>query len=174
MSSNAKKIYYKHVLNQEVDDDKAIDIVKKEKKKLSLKKQIEGLKKIKKEFSKTRPKILIVDDEPHIINLIKLSLQDEYDIIVANSGNEAIHMVEDERPDLVTMDIMMPGMSGFEVVEEMRKFESTKDIPVIFLSAKDTLKDMQIGMEKGGDDYITKPFEPEELSKRIKEHLKRK
>lgn len=174
MTSNAKKEYYKHVLNREVDDSRAIDAVKKEQNKLSLKKQIEGLKKIRKEFAKTRPKILIVDDEPHIVNLIKLSLQDEYDILVANSGNEAIHKIEEERPDLVTMDIMMPGMSGFEVVEEMRKFESTKDIPVIFLSAKDTLKDMQQGMEAGGDDYMTKPFEPDELNQRIKEHLERK
>ncbi|MBW2995096.1 response regulator [Candidatus Woesearchaeota archaeon] len=173
MSSKAKKAYYKHVLNREVDDKEAMNVVKYERKKLSLKKQMEGLKNIKKEFSKTRPKILIVDDEPHIINLIKLSLQDEYDIIVANSGNEAIHVAEEQRPDLVTMDIMMPGMSGFEVVEEMRKFESTKEIPVIFLSAKDTLKDMQIGMETGGDDFITKPFEPEELNRRIKEHLKK-
>jgi putative two-component system response regulator len=172
--SNVRKKYYQHVFNRSVDECNAANIVKKEKDKLTLQRQIEGLRKIRDEFQKTKPKIIIVDDEPHIVNLIKLSLQDEYDILVANSGNEAIHMIEEHRPDLVTMDIMMPGMSGFEVVEEMRKFESTKDIPVIFLSAKDTLKDMQRGMESGGDDFITKPFEPEELSQRIKEHLERK
>jgi DNA-binding response OmpR family regulator len=159
---------------QTTDTRKSADAVKTEKKVLRLKKQINGMRTVREEFAKTKPRILIVDDEPHIINLIKLSLQEEYDILVANSGNEAIHMIEESRPDLVTMDIMMPGMSGFEVVEEMRKFEGTKDIPVIFLSAKDALRDMQVGMEKGGDDYITKPFEPEELSKRIREHLDRR
>ena len=173
ISENAKKMYYKHVLNLEVQDD---DVFESKElmgkfKKQGIKKQLEGIRKIKKEFPAKKPTVLIVDDEPHIVNLIRLSLQDDYNILVANSGNEAIHMVEEQRPDLVTMDIMMPGMSGYEVVEEMRKFNSTKDIPVIFLSAKDSLRDMQVGMEKGGDDYITKPFEPDELLKRVKENI---
>ncbi len=163
ISANAKKMYYKHVLNLDVDEEDMFESkeITAKFKKQGLGKQLEGLKKIKKEFPAKKPTVLIVDDEPHIVNLIKLSLQDDYNTLVANSGNEAIHMIEDKRPDLVTMDIMMPGMSGYEVVEEMRKFDSTKDIPVIFLSAKDSLKDMQQGIEKGGDDFITKPFEPE-------------
>jgi putative two-component system response regulator len=172
---SAKKLYYRHVLNLELaEEDEAFDAVVNETKRPSLKKQMDGLKKIKKTFSKSKPTVLIVDDEPHIVNLIRLSLQEEYNVIVANSGNEAIHLAEERRPDLVTMDIMMPGMSGFEVVEEMRKFDSTKHIPVIFLSAKDSLKDMQTGMEAGGDDYMTKPFEPDELNKRVKENLQKK
>jgi CheY-like chemotaxis protein len=175
ISSKAKKMYYKHVLDLDVEDDEVLEskeMVGKLKKK-GLGKQLEGLKKIKGEFSSEKPKVLVVDDEPHIVNLIKMVLQDDYDVTIANSGNEAIHMVEDQRPDLVTMDIMMPGMSGYEVVEEMRKFDSTKNIPVIFLSAKDTLADMQEGMEVGGDDYMTKPFDPEDLLKRIKASLKK-
>ncbi|MBW3012083.1 response regulator transcription factor [Candidatus Woesearchaeota archaeon] len=172
-SKKAKNLYYKHVLNLDVEDDDVLDLEIADKlKKKGLGKQLEAVKKIKKEFGTGKPRILVVDDEPHIVNLIKLSLQDDYDVLVANSGNEAIHMVEDERPDLVTLDIMMPGMSGYEVVEEMRKFNSTKNIPVIFLSAKDTLKDMEEGMDKGGDDYMTKPFDPEELLKRVKENLR--
>jgi DNA-binding response OmpR family regulator len=115
--------------------------------------------------------VLVVDDEPHIVNLIKLSLQDDFDVITANSGNEALIKAKEEQPDLITMDIMMPGMSGFEVVEELKKWEDTKNIPVVFLSAKDKLKDMYSGMELGAEDYITKPFEPEELNKRLKQNL---
>jgi DNA-binding response OmpR family regulator len=137
----------------------------------SLEQQIDNIKALKAELQKLnaqRLKILVVDDEPHIANLIKISLEDDFEVIVANSGNEALHKARYERPDLITMDIMMPGMSGFEVVEELKKWDDTKKVPVIFLSAKDKLKDMYKGMLTGADDYITKPFEPEDLVKRVK------
>lgn len=137
--------------------------------------QIAAIKKIKDELASEnkKPTVLVVDDEPHIVNLIKLSLENEFNILTANSGNEALHKAKEEQPDLITMDIMMPGMSGFEVVEELKKWDDTSEIPVIFLSAKDKLKDMYEGMEIGAEDYITKPFEPDELSQRIKSSLKK-
>ncbi len=115
--------------------------------------------------------ILVVDDEPHIVNLIRLTLQDEFNIEVANSGNEALLKASELQPDLITMDIMMPGMSGFEVVEELKKYKDTRDIPVLFLSAKDKLADMYEGLDLGADDYLTKPFEPSELKARISKIL---
>ena|SRR3989344_1017401 len=118
-----------------------------------------------------RPVVLVVDDEPHIVNLIKLTLQQDYDIEVANSGNEALHKAVSLKPDLITMDIMMPGMSGFEVVRELKKYADTKKIPVLFLSAKGKLKDMYAGLDIGADDYLTKPFEPEDLLERVKKIL---
>lgn len=142
---------------------------------LELDEYIRKVKALKKELTdekKGKPKILVVDDEPHIANLIKASLEDDFDVILANSGNEALHKARYERPDIITMDIMMPGMSGFEVVEELKKWDDTNKIPVIFLSAKDKLKDMYKGMLTGADDYITKPFEPEDLVKRVKAVIK--
>jgi len=138
---------------------------------LDLQEYIKKVKALKTELAKEKggkPKILVVDDEPHIANLIKASLEDDFEVILANSGNEALHRARYERPDLITMDIMMPGMSGFEVVEEFKKWEDTSKIPVIFLSAKDKLKDMYKGMLTGADDYVTKPFEPEDLVNRVK------
>src|SRR3989344_1494403 len=129
--------------------------------------QLDKIRELKVELAKERgrhrPKILVVDDEPHIANLIKASLEDDFDVVVVNGGNEALHAARYEHPDLITMDIMMPGMSGFEVVEELKKWDDTCNIPVVFLSAKDKLKDMYKGMLTGADDYITKPFEPEDL-----------
>lgn len=136
--------------------------------------QLATLKKeVKPIFDKSYPTILVVDDEPHIVNLIKLSLQDDFNILTANSGHEAIQKAREKRPDLITMDIMMPGMSGLEVVSELKKDAGTAKIPVIFLSAKDKMNDMYAGMKAGGDDYITKPFEPEELNRRLKANLKK-
>ena len=129
-------------------------------------------KNIKNHFPGRKPKVLVVDDEPHIVNLIRLTLQNDFEVITANSGNEALHKAVEQAPDIITMDIMMPGMSGFEVVEELKKYEDTKEIPVIFLSAKDKLADMYDGLDVGGDDYITKPFEPQDLAKRLKKTLR--
>jgi DNA-binding response OmpR family regulator len=142
--------------------------------KSDLEQQIDKIKQLKEELIKIKaekPKILVVDDEPHIANLIKASLEDDFEVIIANSGNEALHRARYERPDLITMDIMMPGMSGFEVVEELKKWDDTNKVPVIFLSAKDKLKDMYKGMLTGADDYVTKPFEPDDLVKRVKATL---
>ncbi|MBW3010971.1 response regulator [Candidatus Woesearchaeota archaeon] len=135
--------------------------------------QMAALKKVKPILDKTKPTILVVDDEPHIVNLIKLSLQEDFNVITANSGHEAIQRASETKPDLITMDVMMPGMSGFDTVKELKKHPDTADIPIVFLSAKDKMNDMYAGMKVGGDDYITKPFEPDELNERLKATLKK-
>ncbi|MGT2958741.1 DNA-binding response regulator [Streptococcus bovimastitidis] len=116
-------------------------------------------------------KILIVDDEKPISDIIKFNLTKEgYDIITAFDGREAVAAFEDEKPDLVILDLMLPEMDGLEVAKEIRK---TSHIPIIMLSAKDSEFDKVIGLEIGADDYVTKPFSNRELLARVKAHLRR-
>src|SRR5690625_2030890 len=108
--------------------------------------------------------ILIVDDEPSIVRLARAKLQaDGYGVITADRGAAALDAVAEERPDLVVLDLMMPGMDGFETLRRMRAFAST---PVIMLTARSSDADKLRGFESGADDYITKPFNPDELSAR--------
>ncbi len=121
-----------------------------------------------------RKKILVVDDERHILKAIKFYLEDEdYDVMVAESGQEALEIAESSNPDLVILDVMMPSMDGFEVCRELRARRKTHLIPIIFLTARDGVEDKVMGFELGGDDYITKPFNHRELLARIKSRLKR-
>ena len=110
-----------------------------------------------------KQKILIVDDEPHITDLIKLSLNEKYSTIEAYCGREAIIKAQSESPDAIVLDITMPKMSGFEVCQILKNDMKTKDIPIVFLSAKTNLQDKFNGINMGAHDYITKPFDPEEL-----------
>ena len=115
-------------------------------------------------------KILIADDEKDIRNLIKLYLANEnYEFIEAENGLEAIQKM-DSSIDLVLLDIMMPIMDGTQVCVEIRKSYTT---PIIFLTAKDDDTDKYIGFNSGGDDYITKPFNPIDMTLRIKAHIRR-
>ncbi len=117
---------------------------------------------------KEKPTILIVDDEPHVINLVKLSLQiGKFNILEANSGMEALEKVRDFNPDLIVLDLMMPGMNGFEVCKTVKGNPLTQKIPIIILSAKSQLDDKMKGIDCGADDYIIKPFDPLELEARI-------
>ena len=116
-------------------------------------------------------KILVVDDEEHIRELIRFYLDKEgFSVLEAENGEEALEVVENEYIDLAIVDIMMPVMDGFDFVEEMREF---KDIPVIMLTAKSQSKDKLRGFSLGIDDYVTKPFDPDELMARVKTILKR-
>lgn len=116
-------------------------------------------------------KILIVDDEKPISDIIKFNLTKEgYDIVTAFDGKEAVLAFEEEKPDLVILDLMLPEMDGLEVAKEIRK---TSHIPIIMLSAKDSEFDKVIGLEIGADDYVTKPFSNRELLARVKAHLRR-
>ena len=127
-------------------------------------------RKVKKE----RLKILVVDDEPDIPELVKLSLSHEpYDFIVAYSGMEAVDKSLEEHPDLILLDIMMPDMDGYEVVERLKEDKDVSDIPVIMVSAKTAVEDKVKGMELGIDDYISKPFDKREMNARIKMVMKR-
>ena len=118
-----------------------------------------------------KSKILIVDHEEHIRELIRFYLDKEgFSVVQAASGEEALHLLENEYIDLAIVDIMMPVMDGFQLVEEMKEM---KDIPVIMLTAKSQSADKLRGFSLGIDDYVTKPFDPDELLARVKTILKR-
>ncbi|MGX6423367.1 response regulator YycF [Streptococcus infantarius] len=116
-------------------------------------------------------KILIVDDEKPISDIIKFNLAKEgYETVTAFDGREAITKFEEENPDLIILDLMLPELDGLEVAKEVRK---TSHIPIIMLSAKDSEFDKVIGLEIGADDYVTKPFSNRELLARVKAQLRR-
>ena len=118
-----------------------------------------------------KSKILVVDDEEHIRELIGFYLDKEgFEMIEANDGEEALEKIENEYIDLAIVDVMMPNMDGFTFVEEMREF---KDTPVIMLTARSQSVDKLRGFSLGIDDYVTKPFDPQELLARVKTILKR-
>ncbi|MCM3441487.1 MULTISPECIES: response regulator transcription factor [Bacillaceae] len=114
--------------------------------------------------------ILIVDDEWNMRNLLSIILSNEYDVIEAKDGEEALRIIKKTELDLIILDLMMPFMNGWEVCAEVRKFNST---PILMLTARNELKDRVHGLDIGADDYIIKPFEPEELLARIKAVLRR-
>ena len=116
-------------------------------------------------------KILIVDDEKPISDIIKFNLAKEgYETVTAFDGREAITKFEEENPDLIILDLMLPELDGLEVAKEVRK---TSHIPIIMLSAKDSEFDKLSVLEIGADDYVTKPFSNRELLARVKAHLRR-
>jgi two-component system alkaline phosphatase synthesis response regulator PhoP len=109
-------------------------------------------------------KILTVDDEKHIVRLIQVNLERHgYEVVTAYDGREALQKVDEERPDLVILDVMMPYMDGFEVLQNLKRNPGTRDIPVIMLTAKAQDADVFKGWQSGVDCYLTKPFNPMEL-----------
>ncbi len=120
----------------------------------------------------SRPdKILVVDDEEHIVELVELYLGKEgFRVVSASDGEAAVARFEAEKPDLVVLDIMLPGRDGLEVLREIRK---SSRVPVIMLTARESEVDKVVGLELGADDYLTKPFSPRELVARVKAVLRR-
>lgn len=119
--------------------------------------------------------ILIVDDEEDIIELIKYNLKNEgYHILTAVTGEEAIKISKQARPDLVVLDLMLPGIDGLEVTRRLRTAGDTKDMPIVMLTAKGEESDVVTGLELGANDYISKPFSPRELTARIRAILRRR
>jgi two-component system KDP operon response regulator KdpE len=115
--------------------------------------------------------ILIVDDEPAIVRLTRAKLQaDGHAVITAGRGEEALGLVERDRPDLVLLDLMMPGIDGYET---LRRIRQSSQVPVIMLTARAGDADKLRGFETGADDYITKPFNPDELAARVHAMLRR-
>lgn len=115
--------------------------------------------------------ILVVDDEPPIVRLVKAKLRvDGYEVLTATRGGEALAIVNQESPDLVVLDVMMPDMDGFETLRRIRQ-QST--VPVVMLTARGSDMDKLKGLQSGADDYITKPFNPDELEARIAAILRR-
>ncbi len=119
-----------------------------------------------------KPMILIVDDNPENLQLMGKLLSDNgYEVGVAQDGEKALSFVKKTHPDLILLDVMMPGMDGFKVCRELKKQLVTQHIPVIFLTAKNETEDIVSGFEAGGVDYVTKPAITEELLARIKTHI---
>ncbi len=121
------------------------------------------------------PTILIVDDEEDIRELIAVNLLrgEEYKILEAGNGLEALQLARKKRPDLVILDLMLPEMNGLDVFARLREDARTKDVPVIMLTARGRLEEKIAGLELGADDYLAKPFSPKELNLRVRNLLRR-
>jgi putative two-component system response regulator len=115
--------------------------------------------------------LLIVDDAETNIDILVDVLGEEYDIAVAMDGESALEAVEDDLPDLILLDIMMPDIDGFEVCRRLKGNPETANIPVVFLSALTEAEEKQRGLDLGAVDFITKPFEVSEIQSKVKQYL---
>src|SRR5881275_1077783 len=119
----------------------------------------------------TQPLVLVADDEPRITKLVAIALSEEgFRVVTANGGEEALAKAEEYRPDIVLLDIVMPDLDGIEVMRQLRERRS---VPVILLTAKGSTADKAKGLDLGADDYVAKPFHPDELSARVRAVLRR-
>ncbi len=125
-------------------------------------------------MAEKRWRILIVDDEPNNLQLMMQILSDSYQLAFASNGKKALEIAQKLETDLILLDIMMPDMDGYEVCKKLKTDEKTKNIPVIFVTAKDEVDDETRGLELGAIDYITKPVSPSIVKARVKNHLKLK
>ncbi len=118
-----------------------------------------------------KEKILVVDDEKQIVDIVRAYLErDGYRVVVAYDGRQALEVAQRERPALLVLDLMLPEMSGWDVMRALRKIS---DAPVIMLTARDDPTDKVVGLELGADDYVVKPFDPKELLARVRAVLRR-
>ncbi|MBZ0269890.1 response regulator [bacterium] len=123
----------------------------------------------------SRERIFVVEDESDIAKVLEYNLQREgYQVEVMADGAEAVDRIVEVAPDLVLLDLMLPGMDGLEVCRTLKQDPAARDIPVIMLTAKDEETDIVLGLELGADDYVTKPFAPRELLARVKAVLRRR
>jgi len=121
-----------------------------------------------------QPLILIVEDDPALLELLRYNVgRNDYRVAATMDGEESLLMVEEEQPDLVVLDWMLPGVSGIEICRRLRSKPETRKLPVIMLTAKGEERDRIHGLESGADDYMVKPFSPAELIARIKAVLRR-
>ncbi len=126
-------------------------------------------------MEKSKPLILAVDDNPQNLQLLgKLLSENDFDFGVAQNGEQAINFLNRNHPDLILLDIMMPGMDGYEVCRRIKSNYRTRHIPIIFLTAKTEPDDVVKAFEAGGVDYVTKPFHTAELLARVKTHVEMK
>ena len=121
-----------------------------------------------------KQKVLVIDDEENIIEFIRLGLRYEgFHVESASDGEQGVTAAQRINPDLVILDVMMPGIDGLEVCRRLRDNPTTHDVPILMLTAKDEVKDRIIGLKTGADDYLTKPFDFDELLERIRAILRR-
>jgi len=121
-----------------------------------------------------KEKILIVDDEKDIVKMLDYNFKKEgYRMVACNDGEDALDLAAKEHPDLIILDLMLPGVDGLEVCKILKKESKTASIPIIMLTAKTQEADKILGLELGADDYVTKPFSPRELIARVKAVLRR-
>lgn len=124
------------------------------------------------EYFNKKQKVMIVDDVPMNVSLLKIALESEYDIVVMTNGQDALKVAfSDSPPDIILMDIMMPGMDGYQVCEKLREDPKTKDIPVVFLTAIQDVENEEYGLNLGAIDYIKKPFSIPVVKSKLKNHL---
>ena len=122
-----------------------------------------------------KEQVLVVDDEEDILELVRYNLDKEgYQVMCVRSGEEALQAVKSGAPDLIVLDLMLPGMDGLDVCRSLKRAPTTEHIPVVMLSAKGSEADVVTGLELGADDYIAKPFSPRVLTARLKSVLRRK
>jgi len=121
---------------------------------------------------KPKTTIMVVDDQPNNLKVIASVLENDYTLSFANNGFNALKIIDKVMPQLILLDVMMPVMDGFEVCRKLKSAEKTKEIPVIFLTAKTGIDDITTGFECGAVDYIAKPFNPREVKIRVENHLK--
>ncbi|MBN2420366.1 MAG: response regulator [Deltaproteobacteria bacterium] len=122
-----------------------------------------------------KEKILVVDDEEDILELVRYNLTREgYNVLCAASGEEGLNNAKSKLPDLIILDLMLPGMDGLDVARGLKNDNNTKNIPIVMLTAKGEEADIVTGLELGADDYITKPFSPRVLTARVRAVLRRK
>lgn len=119
-------------------------------------------------------RVLVVDDEPEIARTLRLYLEQAgYEVLVAHDGEQALHAIRRERPDLVILDLMLPGRDGWEVTRIVRSDPALAALPILMLTARVEDTDKIVGLELGADDYVTKPFNPREVTARVKALLRR-
>jgi DNA-binding response OmpR family regulator len=125
-------------------------------------------------FKRNTPRILIVDDDADLLDITQAFLESRgYDVGRAQSGDEAMKLIESSRPNLILLDVMMPKMDGFRLCRVVKSDARFRHIPVIFLTAKDDAQSRMEGQKCGGDDYLTKPFDLDALEVRVKAQLKK-
>lgn len=124
---------------------------------------------------KPRPVVLVAEDDEDILEMVVFDLEDEgYEVLTARDGDAAVALALERRPDLVLLDVAMPGLDGYEVTRRLRADESTRGTPVVLLTARAQVSDVILGFEAGANDYVTKPFRPEELRTRLQAALGRR
>ncbi|WP_025742118.1 response regulator transcription factor [Aquimarina pacifica] len=120
-----------------------------------------------------KKKIVIVDDEPNIVMSLEFTFKkNDYEVFIARDGSEAIDILKSQIPDIVLLDIMMPNVDGYQTLKYIRSNESTKNIKVIFLTAKNKVSDIEKGLKMGVDKYLTKPFSIKKIVEEVNELIK--